>query len=104
MDSNFQETMKAIGCTTPFGINLDNICTDETKGQMAMDLLKKLRTETNYEDCLYPCTNLKTRLDKIEFGKVNAATRAKFVFDQYIKVTESYVSYKGKVYLEVVFL
>ena len=87
--------MKTLGCTTPFGISLDNICTDKTKGDLAIELFKKLRSQKIFEDCLYPCTNLKIRLDKIEFGKVVGVTRAKFMFDQYIRVTTSYVSYTG---------
>ena len=87
--------MKKLGCTTPFGISLDNICTDKTKGELAIELFKKLRSQKRFEECLYPCTNLKIRLDKVEFGKVVGATRAKFMFDQYIRVTTSYVSYTG---------
>ena len=91
----FQQSLKTLGCTTPFGISLDNICTDKTKGELAIQLFKKLRSQKRFEDCLYPCTNLKVRLDKVEFGEVIGATRAKFMFDQYIRVTTSYVSYTG---------
>ena len=87
--------MKTLGCTTPFGISLDNICSDKTKGEIALKLFKKLKSQKRIDDCLNPCTNLKIRLEKVEFGKVVGETRAKFMFDQYIRVTTSYVSYTG---------
>ena len=62
---------------------------------MAIQLFKKLKSQKRIDNCLNPCTNLKVRLDKVEFGKLVGATRAKFMFDQYIRVTTSYVSYTG---------
>ena len=32
--------MNDIGCTTPFGINLDNICSDQNKSMQALELFK----------------------------------------------------------------
>ena len=87
--------MKKIGCTTPFGFNRDNICNDTDKGKVAMDLFRKLRAEKRVKDCLYPCTNLKIRMDRIEFAKLNGTTRFKLQFEQFIRVTSSYVSYTG---------
>ena len=62
---------------------------------MALKLFKKLKSQKIIDDCLNPCTNLKVRLEKVEFGKVVGETGAKFMFDQYIRVTTSYVSYTG---------
>ena len=58
-----------------------------------MDLFRKLRAEKRVKDCLYPCTNLKVRMEKIEFAKLNGKTRFKLIFEQFIRVTSSYVSY-----------
>ena len=34
----FQKSMSEIGCTTPFGINTDYICTDSDKSKRAMEI------------------------------------------------------------------
>ena len=87
--------MAKFGCTTPFGINLNTICTDQTKGKLALDLLRELRSLKNIKSCLYPCTNLKIRLDKIEFAELNGTTRVKLIFDQFIRITSLHISYTG---------
>ena len=87
--------MTKLGCTTPFGINPDTICTDQTKGKLALDLLRELRSLKSIKSCLYPCTNLKIRLDKIEFAELNGKTRVKLIFDQFIRITSLHISYTG---------
>ena len=37
-----QESMSEFGCTTPFGYNVDNICTDNVTGKSAFDLYERI--------------------------------------------------------------
>ena len=47
--------MKKVGCTTPFGISLDKVCTDGVKAKMASDMYRHGVWNTS---CLLPCKHL----------------------------------------------
>ena len=51
-----QESLEKIGCTTPFGNDLENICWNSTKGEQALKLFVDMNM--NPRDCLYPCKYL----------------------------------------------
>ena len=91
--------MKIIGCTSPFGRNLNNICTDGNKSIEAMQLYNTLISERfSTKNCLYPCQFL-----QIEFkpnnklpGKglaLSGKASTELQFDKFIKVSTSYYAY-----------
>ena len=50
-----------LGCTAPFGININNICTEKNKSIEAMKLYKNLwNKQFIIKECPYPCTFTKT--------------------------------------------
>ena len=92
----FQESMKNYGCTTPFGIRLDNICTDPNVSRKALNFYNDVIMHgTPVEGCLYPCTFLKTKfLSKTESGSTSSSKmKATILLDKFIKVTSSSISY-----------
>ena len=47
--------MERIGCTTPFGVELDNICTEQNKSLEANSLFEDiLNNMGEVKDCQYP--------------------------------------------------
>ena len=48
--------MERIGCTTPFRLELDKICTEKNKSLEAYSLFQDvLYNRKEVKDCLYPC-------------------------------------------------
>ena len=88
----FQESMDKFGCTSPFGNNVDNICTDAVIGKQALELFERLSNKRYFmPECPYPCKFVKLLVISVK-GRGNENT-LKLDFNQYIKVTEAYHSY-----------
>ena len=51
--------MKSVGCTTPFGLNLDSICLNSNQSLLADSLFMDIINEIKIEECLYPCNFLR---------------------------------------------
>ena len=88
--------MKKFGCTTPFGPNIDHICTNQTKGKEATKLFKSLRSATyQIKECPYPCKFVKSMVLPLRSRFENSTTkfRTTLRFDKFIKVTEAKYSY-----------
>ena len=89
--------MKDIGCTTPFGLNKNHICTDTNRSKLALDLFKKMiNRKTQVEECLYPCQFLRNMLMPSVIRKNDSETAKLpiiFHFDKFIKITHSYLAY-----------
>ena len=84
--------MSEFGCTTPFGYNVDNICTDNVTGKSAFDLYERISNKRyTMDECPYPCKFVKFLVISLE-DRVDEET-FKLDFSQYIKVTEAYYSY-----------
>ena len=90
--------MERMGCTTPFGLDLDNICTDQNKSLEAQFLFWEILSNIEeVEECPYPCHFLMTRLTNTEYKDKKSPDndRIWLEFDEYIKVTISNYSYTG---------
>ena len=89
--------MDIIGCTTPFGLELDNICTEKNKSSEAYQLLKDVLMGTDMQvakECPYPCQFLMNRITTTDYkDKNDTANKIKLAFDKYIKVTTSTYGY-----------
>lgn len=92
-------SLKEIGCSTPYGFNLDFVCTDKERPSKALKLLNDMRLTKNIskEECPHPCNFIQTKLETImESGDGDGKMSDIYLemeFDQFIKVTESYISY-----------
>ena len=84
--------MDKFGCTTPFGHYLNNICTDNTTGQHALELFDTLSRKRYFiEECPYPCQFVK--LSVVYLRPRGNKRYFKMDFNQYVKVTKAYFSY-----------
>ena len=96
-----KESLKMIGCVSPFGITKDNICQDEQVGKKAFLLYKEFKH--NYWDlknlsCLEPCTYMSVKIIKATKKRqeevVNEAVGAVFLtFNRQVHETVAYYSY-----------
>ena len=90
--------MKKIGCTTPYGLELENICTEQNKSLEAEGLFDDILSNVKeVKECLYPCSFIMTRFATIEYKDRTSYDEDTvwLMFDKYIKVTTSTYSYKG---------
>ena len=89
--------MELFGCTTPFGDNLDHICTEPNKSAQAYELFDSLRTKTSIKECLYPCRFLRTKFLGMTHDEGGGLCGGKscfvLLFDEFIKVSEAKYSY-----------
>ena len=84
--------MDKVGCTTPFGVNLDHICTDLNTSKKAKVIYEFLYQRTRQiKDCLYPCTFIKSSVSPYK-GRNDRNTTG-LEFDKFIKVTKAAYSY-----------
>mgnify|MGYP001339040483 CR=1 FL=1 len=89
--------MDSIGCTTPYGLELENICTEENKmveaDYLFMDVL--LGIDKNVaKECPNACQFLMNRITTTDYKDKNDTDNAIWlVFDEYIKVTTSTYGY-----------
>ena len=89
--------MEEVGCTSPFGINIDNICTDTNKSKEAIKLYNQMIDKRqSIKKCEYPCQYTRSTFMILKMNK-NATKSQTFTleFDKYIKVTRAYYSYTG---------
>ena len=90
--------MERIGCTTPFGLDLDNICTEQNKSVEAVSLFWPISANgKEVDDCPYPCHFLRTWITNTEYEDKTSFNKGRIMlaFDKYIKVTTSNYSYTG---------
>ena len=84
--------MAKFGCTTPFGFNLDFICTDKLKSIEAMNLYTTLNRKTHQiKECPYPCQFIKSMM--LPYKMRNDIKSSQLNFGKYIKVTKAKYSY-----------
>ena len=92
--------MERFGCTTPFGLDLDNICTDQNKSLEAQFLLWEILSNIKeVEECPYPCHFLMTQITTTDYKTSHDRDIIWLVFDKYIKVTTSTYAYTELVLL-----
>ena len=86
--------MNKVGCTTPFGINLDHICTDLETSRKAKEIYDKRHHKTyQFKNCPYPCKFIKSMVSP--FKKRNGSSESQLNFEKYVKVTRAIYSYTG---------
>ena len=93
-DRIFKRSMEEIGCTTPYGDNLENICGTEEKAKKSWAIYK----EENYLNisCLYPCTYLSNFSRKKSVIAAKNETRDLFIgFREYIQKNVASCTYSG---------
>ena len=91
--------MEKIGCTSPFGFDLDNICTETNRSKEAYSLFKDMFYKNNVtKECQYPCNFSLSWMKPIEEREVSKldSHSTGFIdlrFEKYIKVTKSSSAY-----------
>ena len=84
--------MERIGCTSPFGLKLDNICTEKNKSLEAYSFFNQvLYNDFEIKECPYPCHFLKNWITTTSYN--DKARSITMKFDKYIKVTTSTYGY-----------
>ena len=89
--------MRQFGCTTPFGYNQENICTDPKKGNKAYRFLYDVYGKQKvfkFNPCLFPCSFIQMKYD-INFLKedLDAPSQLYLQFQRLTKETVSYIAY-----------
>ena len=86
--------MKNVGCTTPYGSNLNQICTDE---KLAKEAWKIFESEHYNTSCMYPCTHLSNfALSKSPLKRAENGYREVFInAREFIKTFEASCTYSG---------
>lgn len=83
------------GCTSPFGINIDQICTDRNQSQEAMKLYQNLIDKRfTIKECPFPCTFMKTVFRSkayIDSGDYNGL---QLIFNKFITTTKARYAYR----------
>ena len=94
LENLHDESIKQIGCTTPFGLNKSLICTDVEKAQKALDLYGKMQREVP-KSCLNPCNYIIPHLYFTYQKRVqkNDNSFLKLENNGEIKVTKSELAY-----------
>ena len=90
--------MDSIGCTTPFGLELDNICTEQNKmyeaHKLLWDVLFVGRDIQVAKECPFPCQFLMNQITTSDYKEDDDTGNAIHLeFDKYIKVTTSTYGY-----------
>ena len=85
--------MDKIGCTTPFGLELDNICTEQNKSLEALEMFKDMLWNQKKTRCPYPCNFLINRITTTKYRDETSNDKIMLTFDEYIKVTTSNYGY-----------
>ena len=89
--------MDSIGCTTPFGLELDNICTEKNKSSEAYQLFLDVFKGTYMQmakECPYPCQFLMSGITTTNYKDKNDTENLIYLkFDKFIKVTTSTYDY-----------
>ena len=97
-----KESLKMIGCVTPFGITKENICQDEQVAKKAFQLYREFRN--HYWDlknvtCLEPCSYMNIKIMKASETKGNKKEVDKgqgevlLTFNGQVHETVAYYSY-----------
>ena len=86
--------MDTIGCTTPYGNNLDNICSDPNRAKLAMELYKDKHINP---PCLYPCKFLNrfAKFTNILNQRVKGRRLLMVSFKKYVSKSEAFYAYSG---------
>ena len=79
--------MERIGCTTPFGLELDKICTGRNKSLEANGIFWEI-FDKQITQCPYPCHFLMKQVTPTNYDS-NDSGEIWLRFDEYIKVTTS---------------
>ena len=77
--------LKEVGCTTPFDLDRSQVCTNATKGKMAIELYYKYNLNST---CLYPCQYLSDFSFTTAEGHTNW-----FLFSEFGQVHETRLTY-----------
>ena len=89
-----EKSLELYGCTTPFGKNKNEICTDTNDILLARNLSEKYypRTRSTFDTtCDNPCSYMRLKITKI--WERNEEGPIKLVFEENIKVTKAYYLY-----------
>ena len=91
---SFKKTMEHVGCTTPFGLNIDHICLNHNKSMKALELFKSLVDKSvTIKECPYSCTITKSYTKPGQPRLWYPWQLVVLDFDKFIKITKARYSY-----------
>ena len=85
--------MERISCTTPFGLELGNICTEQNKSLEAFEMFLDILLNQKKTKCPYPCNFLINWITTAKSRDKTSVDKIMLTFDEYIKVTTSTYGY-----------
>ena len=90
--------LATVGCTTPYAFNKTNICTDDSKGEAALDIydMFMFADSENYEGCYYPCSYfIVSSKDPVSYSTDSALISVYLHFHKLIQETKTQYTYSG---------
>ena len=86
-----------VGCTSPFGFDLDNICRNITLSQKVANIMGELYSNDRKNlSCKYPCSYLKVKSLKPEYYRDFAeSSKVEFFMPKKVRVLRSQYSFTG---------
>ena len=93
----FEKSMNEIGCTTVFGPDLSNVCTNQTKARAVKKVFNRMTMdmENGEFQCFYPCKYIEIMANKMERKILDSDFGAGLTlnFMKFVTVTTSFYSY-----------
>ena len=93
-----QHLLNKVGCTTPFGLDMNNICRNQTFGAKAYNIMDYFH-DRNHEgiDCKHPCSYLQAKSTEPAIEELYEASNGKASFNlpMKVRVYRSHYSFTG---------
>ena len=92
--------MSKFGCSVPYGDNIENICRDQNKSNLAMKRFIQIKRSTRFarKDCHYPCKFTKIFFSdkkEMDLKKKSGLSSLSFNFNKFISLSKARYAYGG---------
>ena len=90
-----EDTMELVGCTSDYGLNKSNVCTDNDKSKKAEEnYLNTVLGASKIKECLDPCTKIISSLSIRSSQETNVNAYLGIDFPSEVKVMTTYPAYE----------
>ena len=82
--------MEKIGCTSPYGLNISNVCNGRNKSSEALSLFEAITSnDKNVDQCPIPCSFISSSFTPMDSFETQNNDSIFLKFDKFIKVTKA---------------